>query len=113
RLARAITAIDEHRFPLEFIADVRALFDGVTEITGIGWDEDDIQTFLPLMAGARQFVSGTLGDSVNLTMLEAGYKGNVIPQTAEAAFDARFLPGHQEELLTLLEELTGEHVEVV
>ncbi|MFC7375587.1 M20/M25/M40 family metallo-hydrolase [Brachybacterium sp. GCM10030268] len=113
RLAQAITALDEHVFPFEFIAAVRALFDGVTEITGIGWDEETIRETLPLMGGARQFVAGTLGDSVNLTMLEAGYKGNVIPQTAEATFDARFLPGHQDELLALLDELTGEHVEVV
>lgn len=113
RLSRAIAAIDEHDFPTEFIASVRALFDGVTEITGIGWDEDDVAAFLPLLGGARQFVSGTLSDSTNLTMLSAGYKGNVIPQTAEATFDARFLPGHQEELLALLDELTGEHVEVI
>jgi len=113
RLSRAIAAIDDHTFPTEYIASVRALFDGVTEITGIGWDEEDIASFLPLMGGARQFVAGTLSDSTNLTMLSAGYKGNVIPQTAEATFDARFLPGHQEDLLALLEELTGEHVEVV
>lgn len=113
RLARAITAIDEHVFPAECVASVRALFDGVTEITGIGWEEDDIASFLPLLGGARQFVSGTLADSANLTMLNAGYKMNVIPQTAEASIDCRFLPGHQEELLALLDELTGEHVEVV
>ena len=63
RLARAIAAIDEHVFPIEFIASVKDLFDGVTEITGVGWDEEDIQSFLPLLGGARQFVSGTLGDS--------------------------------------------------
>lgn len=113
RLARAIAAIDEHVFPFEYIASVKALFDGVTEITGVGWDEQDIHAFLPLLGGARQFVSGTLGDSVNMTMLSAGYKGNVIPQTAEATFDARFLPGHQADLLALLEELAGEQVEVI
>lgn len=113
RLARAITAIDEHDFPIEYIASVRALFDGITEITGTGWDEEDIESFLPLAGGARQFVTGTLRDSANLTMLEGGYKVNVIPQTAEAGFDCRFLPGHQEEVLALLDELSGEHVEVV
>ena len=113
RLARAITAIDEHEFPIEYIASVRALFDGITEITGQGWDEQDIDRFLPLTGGARHFVAGTLRDSANLTMLESGYKVNVIPQTAEAGFDCRFLPGHQEELLALLDELAGEHVEVV
>ena len=113
RLARAITAIDEHDFPIEFIASVRALFDGITEITGTGWDEEDIEAFLPLTGGARHFVTGTLRDSANLTMLESGYKVNVIPQTAEAGFDCRFLPGHQEEVLALLDELSGEHVEVI
>ena len=113
RLARAITAIDEHDFPIEFIASVRALFDGITEITGTGWDEEDIGAFLPLTGGARHFVTGTLRDSANLTMLESGYKVNVIPQTAEAGFDCRFLPGHQEEVLALLDELSGEHVEVI
>ena len=113
RLAHAITAIDEHEFPIEYIASVRALFDGITEITGQGWDEQDIDRFLPLTGGSRHFVAGTLRDSANLTMLESGYKVNVIPQTAEAGFDCRFLPGHQEELLSLLDELAGEHVEVV
>lgn len=113
RLARAILAIDEHEFPIEMVASVRALFDGITEITGTGWDEQDLESFLPLLGGARQFVTGTLRDSVNATMLEAGYKGNVIPQTAEAHLDCRFLPGHQEQLLALLDELTGEHVEVI
>ena len=58
RLARAIAAIDEHDFPLEYVATVRTLFDRVTEITGQGWDGDDIGAFLPLMGGARQFVAG-------------------------------------------------------
>ena len=58
-------------------------------------------------------MAGTLRDSANLTMLESGYKVNVIPQTAEAGFDCRFLPGHQDEVLSLLDELSGEHVEVI
>jgi len=113
RLARAIAAIDEHRFPIECIASVRALFDGITEITGTGWSEEDVEAVLPLTGGARHFVSGTLRDSANLTMLTSGYKVNVIPQTAEAGFDCRFLPDHQEHVLALLDELSGEHVEVI
>jgi acetylornithine deacetylase/succinyl-diaminopimelate desuccinylase-like protein len=113
RLARAIAAIDAHDFPREYVATVRELFDSVTEITGTGWDPEDVDAFLPLLGGARQFVAGTLADSANVTTLSAGYKGNVIPQTAEASLDCRFLPGHQDELLALLDELSGEHVEVI
>lgn len=112
RLARAITAIDEHEFPQQYVASVRALFDGITEITGTGWDKDDIERFLPLTGGARRFVEGTLRNTANVTTLQAGYMGNVIPQTAEAKIDCRFLPGTREEMLEVLQELCGEHVQV-
>ena len=45
-------------------------------------------------------------------MLSSGYKMNVIPQTATAALDCRFLPGHEESLMATIRELAGEHVEV-
>jgi acetylornithine deacetylase/succinyl-diaminopimelate desuccinylase-like protein len=45
-------------------------------------------------------------------MLSSGYKMNVIPQTATAAVDCRFLPGHEESLMATIRELAGEHVEV-
>jgi acetylornithine deacetylase/succinyl-diaminopimelate desuccinylase-like protein len=45
-------------------------------------------------------------------MADAGYKHNVIPQSASASLDARFLPGHDDELLATIRELAGEHVEV-
>ncbi|MFC0674583.1 M20/M25/M40 family metallo-hydrolase [Brachybacterium hainanense] len=113
RLSRAVAAIDDHVFPREYVASVRTLFDRVGEITGETWDESDVDSFLPLLGGARQFVSGTLADSANVTTFHAGYKGNVIPGLAEAELDCRFLPGHQEDLLALIDELSGEHVEVI
>jgi acetylornithine deacetylase/succinyl-diaminopimelate desuccinylase-like protein len=113
RLSRAIAAIDAHEFPREYVASVRTLFDSVTSLTGTAWAEDDVESFLPLLGGARQFVAGTLADSANVTTFHAGYKGNVIPQTAEAELDCRFLPGHQEDLLALIDELAGEHVELI
>ncbi|MFC0672498.1 M20/M25/M40 family metallo-hydrolase [Brachybacterium hainanense] len=113
RLAQAIARIDAHEFPKECIASVRELFDGVTEITGDGWDPADPEGILPRLGGARRFVAGTLQDTMNVTTLDAGYKVNVVPQFAEAGIDCRFLPGHQEELLALLEDLAGEHVEVI
>jgi acetylornithine deacetylase/succinyl-diaminopimelate desuccinylase-like protein len=40
-------------------------------------------------------------------MLQAGYKHNVIPQTAEAYVDCRFLPGYEDEMLATIDELIG------
>src|SRR5690606_5377389 len=57
-----------------------------------------------------RMVGATLRNTVNPTMLEAGYKANVIPQTATAAVDGRFLPGHEEEFFATVDELLGPNV---
>ena len=43
-------------------------------------------------------------------MLKAGYKANVIPSTAEAVVDCRFLPGREEAFLREVDELLGPDV---
>jgi acetylornithine deacetylase/succinyl-diaminopimelate desuccinylase-like protein len=58
------------------------------------------------------FVGATLRDTANPTILKAGYKHNVIPQTAEAYVDCRFLPGHEESMLAMIRELAGDQVQV-
>lgn len=112
RLAEAIGRINAHAWPLQYVASVQALFDGVQEITGVSPDAD-LEAFLDLMGGGRAFVAGTLRDSTNFTRLDAGYKNNVIPGEATAHLDCRFLPGHRDELLDTLRELAGEHVDIV
>ncbi|SOC54471.1 M20/M25/M40 family metallo-hydrolase [Ornithinimicrobium cerasi] len=112
RLAEAIARIDAHPWPRTYIASVRELFDGVAQIVGTTWSEDSVEDLLVRLGGARRFVEGTLRDTANFTMLASGYKHNVIPQTASASLDCRFLPGHEEELLAIIGELAGEHVEV-
>jgi acetylornithine deacetylase/succinyl-diaminopimelate desuccinylase-like protein len=112
RLAEAITRINAHKWPREYIASVRALLDGLAELTGTAWSDEDLEDLLDHLGSAQAFVRGTLQDTANFTMADAGYKHNVIPQSASAALDCRFLPGHDDDLLATVEELAGEHVEV-
>ncbi len=112
RLAEAIARIAEHKWPREYIPSVRTLLDGLSELTGTGWSDEDLEELLEHLGGAQGFVRGTLQDTSNVTMLDAGYKHNVIPQQASANVDCRFLPGHDEALLDTIRELAGEHVEV-
>ncbi|KLO61979.1 hypothetical protein AA983_13665 [Dermacoccus sp. PE3] len=112
RLAQAITRIDAHVWPRQYIASVRALLDGLSTTTGITYADDDNTALLSTIGGARGFVEGTLANTSNVTMLAAGYKQNVIPQTASVNVDCRFLPGHEDELMAVIEELAGEHVTV-
>jgi acetylornithine deacetylase/succinyl-diaminopimelate desuccinylase-like protein len=112
RLAAAIGRIDAHVWPREYIGSVRHLLDGLSEITGTPFDDGAPQQILAHLGGARGFVLGTLQDTATLTMLEAGYKHNVVPQSAAASLDCRFLPGHEDDLMTTIAELAGEDVAI-
>ncbi len=112
RLAEAIARIDGHAWPREYIASVRQLLDGLSELTGIAYADDDLEALLPNLGGARGFVEGTLRDTANFTMLDSGYKHNVIPQSASASLDCRFLPGHEDDLMDTIRGLAGEFVDV-
>ena len=112
RLAAAICRIEAHGWPREYIASVRRLLDGLSEITGTPYDDGSPEPLLAHLGGARGFVLGTLQDTATLTMLKAGYKHNVIPQSASAALDCRFLPGHEDKLMTMIGELAGEYVDI-
>lgn len=112
RLAEAIERIAAHKWPREYIASVRELLDGLSELTGVGWSDEDLDELLSHLGGAAGFVRGTLSDTANVTMLEAGYKHNVIPQQAHANVDCRFLPGHEDDLMATVRELAGAHVDV-
>src|SRR3954468_6301375 len=112
RLAAAIGRIAAHEWPREYIASVRELLDTLGTMTGIPSGDEDLEPLLATLGGAQGFVRGTLGGPAHVTMVESGYKHNVIPQPASAAVDCRFLPGHEEDLLATIRELAGEHVEV-
>ncbi|WP_426560234.1 M20/M25/M40 family metallo-hydrolase [Angustibacter sp. McL0619] len=112
RLGAAVGRIGAHEWPLEITPTVREFLGGVTEITGVELDPNDPSELLGRLGTVARFVGATLRDTANPTMLKAGYKHNVIPQTAEAFVDCRFLPGHEESLLATVRELAGEHVDV-
>ena len=112
RLAEAIARIAAHKWPREYIPSVRTLLDGCSQLTGTSWSDEDLEGLLAHLGGAQGFVRGTLQDTSNVTMLDAGYKHNVIPQHASANVDCRFLPGHEEGVLATIRDLAGEHVDV-
>ncbi|PWJ25169.1 acetylornithine deacetylase/succinyl-diaminopimelate desuccinylase-like protein [Branchiibius hedensis] len=111
-LAQALTRISEHPWPRQYGATVRALLDGLAQLSGRSYTDEDPEPVLELLGSTRGFVDATLQDTVNATMLDAGYKHNVIPQTATAGIDCRFLPGHEEELMATLRDLAGEHITI-
>jgi acetylornithine deacetylase/succinyl-diaminopimelate desuccinylase-like protein len=112
RLCEAIARIGRHDWPVEVTPTVRRFLDGVGEILGTELDPYDAEQLTEVLGTTARWVGATLRNTSNPTLLEAGYKHNVIPATATALVDTRYLPGREEELLAGVRELAGDRVDV-
>ncbi|AVV45492.1 M20/M25/M40 family metallo-hydrolase [Streptomyces sp. ID05-04B] len=111
RLAAAVTRIGEHAWPLRLTPTVRAALTELAALYGIETDLSDVDGLLEKLGPAAALVEATVRNSANPTMLEAGYKLNVIPGTAVGYVDGRYLPGGEEEFRATLDALTGPDVD--
>jgi acetylornithine deacetylase/succinyl-diaminopimelate desuccinylase-like protein len=111
KLAAAVSRLGAHRFPLVMSPSVREFLDGVTEITGLEFPDDDIEGAVGKLGGLARMIGATLRDTANPTMFNAGYKANVIPSVAEATVDCRVLPGREAAFERELDEILGPDVE--
>jgi acetylornithine deacetylase/succinyl-diaminopimelate desuccinylase-like protein len=112
RLCEAVARIGTHPWPLQITPTVRAFLDGVEEITGVPLDPSDPDALVAALGTTARFVGATLRTTTNPTALDAGYKHNVIPGSATALIDCRFLPGGEDDLLATARSLAGPGVDV-
>ncbi|MFF6911656.1 M20/M25/M40 family metallo-hydrolase [Streptomyces sp. NPDC012466] len=111
RLAGAIARIGAHEWPLRLTPTVRAALTELAALYGIETDLTDVDALLEKLGPAAKLVEPTLRNSANPTMLDAGYKINVIPGVAVAHVDGRYMPGGEEEFRSTLDRLTGPDVD--
>lgn len=111
RLAAAVARIGEYEWPVRLIDTVRASLGELAVLHGVEPDLDDVDGLLDRLGPAAALVRPTVRNSANPTMLQAGYKVNVIPGTSTAYVDGRMLPGGEAEFTETLDRLTGPHVE--
>ncbi|MCX6440678.1 MAG: M20/M25/M40 family metallo-hydrolase [Actinobacteria bacterium] len=112
RLTDAVSAIGNYTWPQRYSTTVKALFKRVADATGKTYDEKDLRPLLSEVGFAARMIGATLQNTANPTMLEAGYKANVIPGSASAVIDGRFIPGFEDELNETIATLIGPHVNV-
>jgi acetylornithine deacetylase/succinyl-diaminopimelate desuccinylase-like protein len=106
-LCEAVARLGNHRFPLVMTDAVQEFLTAVGEETGLDFSGDDLEGAVAKLGGLARIVGATLRDTANPTMLDAGYKANVIPSTAEAVVDCRVLPGRQAAFEREVDELLG------
>ena len=112
RLADAISRIGNYVWPRRITKTNETFLKKVAELTGKQYDASNLEPVLSELGSISRMLGATLNNTANPSMLEAGYKANVIPQTASAVVDGRTLPGYEKELIDTVKQLAGEHVTV-
>jgi len=112
KLSRAITRIGEYQWPARETKTGSKFFSKIAQLVGERYDPTNPRPLLKHIGGAARMMGATVQNTANPTMLEAGYKANVIPGSASAVVDGRFLPGFESELEETLRELTGTDAQI-
>jgi acetylornithine deacetylase/succinyl-diaminopimelate desuccinylase-like protein len=113
KLAEAVAKLGRREWPIRLTDTTSQLLAELARILevdphAVGPDE------LALATGtASGFIQASLRTTTNPTALQAGYKHNVIPDTAEARIDIRSLPGEEDAVLAEVAELVGPDIEIV
>ncbi|MEU0391796.1 M20/M25/M40 family metallo-hydrolase [Streptomyces sp. NPDC006208] len=115
RLAEAVSRIGGHEWPVRLVPTVRAALSELAALHGIDAGVDapdfDVDALMSKLGRAAALVEPVVRNSANPTMLDAGYKLNVIPGHATAYVDGRTVPGGEDEFRETMDRLTGPDVE--
>jgi acetylornithine deacetylase/succinyl-diaminopimelate desuccinylase-like protein len=108
-LASGLLALGAHDWPAEPGPSMQLLLTKVRELTGSDGTPDEL---LEHFGPAIRMIGAGIRNTTNATMLQAGYKHNVIPGEAVAYVDGRYLPGHGDTFLPTVQEIVGDSITV-
>ena len=109
-LARAVNNLGTYSWPPNLHPAQQAFLDAVSEALGMDITADNVEETLLQLGSISRMVGATMSHTINPTMLQAGYKANVIPRMATATVDGRYLPGRREEFFETVRDIIGEKV---
>jgi acetylornithine deacetylase/succinyl-diaminopimelate desuccinylase-like protein len=112
-LCEAIARLAAHRFPVHLTDSVRGFLTAAAAATGRSFDDRDLDDVLRRLGPFARIIAATLRNTANPTVLAAGGAINVVPGSAEAMLDGRFLPGYEAEFHAELAEVLGPAIEAV
>lgn len=112
RISNAVSRIGNYEWPQVPTKTNKLLFKKISDLTGDAFDPANFKNLLKHLGSAAKMIGATLSNTANPTMLEAGYKANVIPQSASAVVDGRFLPGHESDLVETIAKLAGQEIDI-
>lgn len=111
-LCNAVTRVAAHPWPQRRTPTVQRFLEELSEAFGIDLATADLDEVLASLGTLGTLVGATMQNTANPTMLEAGYKANVIPGHAEAVIDGRVVPGFETEFDETIRDLVGSGIEI-
>ncbi|MCB1274178.1 MAG: M20/M25/M40 family metallo-hydrolase [Leucobacter sp.] len=112
RLAEAVAALGRHEWPVVLCDTTREMVAAIAKIVGEDPATVDPERLLVRAGSGAGFILASLRNTSNPTVLAAGYKHNVIPDTAEALIDVRSLPADQPGILDQVQRIVGDDIEI-
>jgi acetylornithine deacetylase/succinyl-diaminopimelate desuccinylase-like protein len=109
-LAAAVARVGQHQWPTQLPEATEAFLTRASQALKVDFDPKDPASIIKKLGGMSKMIGATTQHTANPTGLHAGYKVNVIPQTATADLDGRFLPGREDEFFAQIDELLGKEV---
>jgi acetylornithine deacetylase/succinyl-diaminopimelate desuccinylase-like protein len=109
-VAEAVAAIGRHEWPIRITPTMARLLEEVAALTGHQSVEDDVDALIEHFGLAARMLAAVVRNTANPTMLDAGYKHNVVPGEATAVVDGRYLPGYEDEFFATLRSLLPDNV---
>ncbi|HEV7949747.1 MAG TPA: M20/M25/M40 family metallo-hydrolase [Glaciihabitans sp.] len=113
KLAEAVAKIGRREWPIHLTETTEQLISELARIMGSNPEKVSADEIVLSTGTAGGFIRGSLRTTSNPTLLNAGYKHNVIPDTAEALVDIRTLPGEEDAVLAEIRDLIGDEIEIV
>ena len=112
KLSDAVAKVGSYKWPQRLTKTNEIFFKRIAEISGKPYEPANLKPLLDEIGTMARMIGATLQNTANPSMLEAGYKANVIPQSASAVIDGRTLPGYEKELLDTVRSLVGPEITV-
>lgn len=112
KLAEALCRLGSHEWRLQLTGTTTKLLSEIAATVGAELDLEHPERLVVHTGAGAGFIESSLRTTANVTMLDAGYKQNVVPDLAEARLDVRTLPGDEENVLRELQQVLGDEIEL-
>ncbi len=113
KLAEAVAKVGREDWPIRLTGTTIQLLAELAAVLGTSPEKTGPDELVLRTGTAAGFIQASLRTTTNPTVLTAGYKHNVIPDTAEALVDIRCLAGEEDATLAAVQRLIGDDIEIV